>query len=243
MAQLQRVAVSPEQVQNQQILLTPEQQHYLLRVLRLKMGDRFIALDGLGNGWLSQLAAEKTAQILEPVTVDTELPIPVTLIAALPKNGFDEVVRSCTELGVSAIIPLLSDRTILKPSPQKLERWRRIAQEAAEQSERQIVPTLYEPISWPEVIENLSQNSSHSLRLIGVTRQDATPLFSRLQDSTIPNLEIAIGPEGGWTDTEVETALSAGFKPITLGKRILRAVTAPVAAISVIAASLESLNS
>lgn len=243
MAQLQRVAVSPEQVQNQQILLTPEQQHYLLRVLRLKMGDRFIALDGLGNGWLSQLAAEKTAQILEPVTVDTELPIPVTLIAALPKNGFDEVVRSCTELGVSAIIPLLSDRTILKPSPQKLERWRRIAQEAAEQSERQIVPTLYEPISWPEVIENLSQNSSHSLRLIGVTRQDATPLFSRLQDSTIPSLEIAIGPEGGWTDTEVETALSAGFKPITLGKRILRAVTAPVAAISIIAASLESLNS
>lgn len=243
MAQLQRVAVSPLQVQNQQILLTPEQQHYLLRVLRLKMGDRFIAMDGLGNGWLSQLVAEKTAQILEPVTVDTELPIPVTLIAALPKNGFDEVVRSCTELGVSAIIPLLSDRTILKPSPQKLERWRRIAQEAAEQSERQIVPTLYEPISWPEVIENLSQNSSHSLRLIGVTRQDATPLFSCLQNATIPSLEIAIGPEGGWTDTEVETALTAGFKPITLGKRILRAVTAPVTAISIIAASLESLHS
>lgn len=135
MPQLQRIAISPFQLQSGQISLTQQQQHYLGRVLRLREGDRFIAMDGMGKWWLAQLTGEQ-AQVLEPLEVQTELPVSITLMVALPKgNGFDEVVRCCTELGVACIAPVVSDRTLLNPSPQKLERWRRIAAEAAEQSE------------------------------------------------------------------------------------------------------------
>ena len=114
MTQRQRIAIASSQFQQGQILLTPEQQHYLGRVLRLREGDRFIAMDGLGKWWLAQLAGTQ-AQIVEPLVVQTELPGSITLMVALPKgNGCDEVVRCCTELGVAVIAPVVSDRTLLK---------------------------------------------------------------------------------------------------------------------------------
>jgi 16S rRNA (uracil1498-N3)-methyltransferase len=122
LAQLQRLVIALEQRINQQILLTDAQQHYLGRVLRLGNGDRFIAMDGQGSWLLSELEANLTqARIIESLSVQTELPFAVTLMAAMPKSsGFDEVVYQATELGVTAIIPLKSDRTLLNPSPQKL---------------------------------------------------------------------------------------------------------------------------
>jgi 16S rRNA (uracil1498-N3)-methyltransferase len=131
---MQRIAIAPSQIQQGQILLTPQQQHYLGRVLRLRTGERFIAMDGMGQWWVAQLEGDN-AQIVEPMVVDTELKATITLILALPKgNAFDDVVRCCTELGVAIVVPVISDRTLLKPSPQKLDRWQRIAREAAELS-------------------------------------------------------------------------------------------------------------
>ncbi|NJL10277.1 MAG: 16S rRNA (uracil(1498)-N(3))-methyltransferase, partial [Calothrix sp. SM1_7_51] len=148
MSQLQRITVALEQLQENQIFLTQEQKHYLLRVLRLQSGDKFIAMDGQGSGWVTQLAGQE-ANILESLELKTELPVAITLITALPKgNGFDDVVRACTEIGVTCIAPVTSDRTLLNPSSQKLERWQRIAKEAAEQSERAIVPTILSPVTF-----------------------------------------------------------------------------------------------
>lgn len=242
MAQLQRIAIAPEQLQQGQILLTPQQQHYLGRVLRLSDGSRFIAIDGKGKWWLAQLEKSQ-AQVLEPLEVQTELPVSITLIVALPKgNGFDEVVRCCTELGVSVIAPVVSDRTLLNPSPQKLERWRRIAQEAAEQSERSIVPTILEPVSF---ITSLSTVTNQ--RYICEARGDEPHLLDCLDDKELltndtGQITIAIGPEGGWTEKEVECASAAGFQRVSLGSRILRAVTAPIVALSIVAAFLESTS-
>ncbi|BAY42879.1 hypothetical protein SAMD00079811_04570 [Scytonema sp. HK-05] len=88
-------------------------------------------MDGKGKWWLAQLQGE-TAQVLEPLTVETELAVSITLMVALPKgNGFDDIVRCCTELGVTVIAPVVSDRTLLNPSPQKLERWLYISQVVA----------------------------------------------------------------------------------------------------------------
>jgi 16S rRNA (uracil1498-N3)-methyltransferase len=248
MSQLQRIAIAPSQFQQGQILLTKEQQHYLGRVLRLREGDRFIAMDGKGKWWLAQLAGEQ-AQILEALLVETELPISITLMIALPKgNGFDEVVRCCTELGVTCIAPVLSDRTLLDPSPQKLERWRRIAAEAAEQSERSFVPTILEPVTFniglSLVIGHLS--FANSQQYICEARGEFPHLKDCLQhkgqmtnDIGQEGIVIATGPEGGWTTQEIENAKSAGFQPVSLGRRILRAVTAPVVALSLITASCE----
>lgn len=238
LSQLQRLVIEPTQLRDGQIILSEEQQHYLNRVLRLRQGDRFVAMNGRGQWWLTQLMAE-SAQILEPILVETELPISITLMVALPKgNGFDEVVRYSTELGVTCLVPVLSERTLLNPSPQKLERWRRIAQESAEQSERQIVPSILEPVSFASY---LSAEMPDSHRYICVARGEAPHLGNTInQLSTSSSIIIATGPEGGWTSAEVEQAISAEFKPVSLGRRILRAVTAPIVALSLVSAEWES---
>ena len=234
MSQLQRITIHPQQVQANQLLLTPQQQHYLLRVLRLRDGDKFIVMDGMGKWWLARLQGEQ-GEVLEPLEVKTELPVAITLMMALPKgNGFDEIVRCCTELGVTSIAPILSDRTLLNPSPQKLERWQRIASEAAEQSERAVVPTILQPVAFNTVIKETT--ATH--RYICEARGDY-PHLQQVINKTANEIIIAIGPEGGWTNQELEIAIASGFQPISLGRRILRAVTAPIVAISLIAAYFE----
>ena len=259
---LQRLVIAPHQLYGRQISLTTEQEHYLCRVLRLRAGDRFMAMDGQGKTWLAQLikseAAEFQAETLEEVICQTELPIAVTLVAALPKgNGFDEVVRQSTELGVSWIVPVISDRTLLNPSPKKWERWQRIAHEAAEQSERQCVPVIMEPTTFALHLQQVApgrqpEAAQPTKKYLCVTRKDSPPLLdvllpptpnpgSLIADhsiSTAPIL-IAIGPEGGWTDTEIEQAIAVGYQPVSLGARILRSVTAPLVTLSLIAAVLE----
>jgi 16S rRNA (uracil1498-N3)-methyltransferase len=256
MAQLQRLALAPSLVHNQHIHLTAEQQHYLCRVLRLREGDRFIAIDSQGQWWLAclHLAAGRPAgaEILEPVPAQTELPVGVTLIAALPKgNGFDEVVRQATELGVTCIAPVLSERTLLAPGTQKIERWRRIAREAAEQSERQRVPAILAPVPFPDALREQAATdvstlyicvarpeSPHLLDCLS-EQQSLSQVLPRNDSNPTPNIVIATGPEGGWTPAEVERAIAAGFQPVSLGRRILRAVTAPVVALSLVAAARE----
>ena len=275
MAQLQRLAIAPSQLQARQIILTAQQQHYLYRVLRLREGDRFLAMDGWGHCWLAELAAvDAVAVIQEEVFIKSELNVDVTLMAALPKgNSFDDVVRQAVEVGVHCILPVVSDRTLLKPSSQKIERWRRIAAEAAEQSERQIVPVILEPVSFAVGVENCDRKYKY----ICVARGDSQHLLDCLLENKIekeelpitnyqspitnyqlpitnhqspipnyqlpitnyPSIVIATGPEGGWTEKEVKSAIEFGFQPVSLGSRILRAVTAPIVALSIIAGVLD----
>ena len=240
MSQLQRLVIAPTQCKNGKICLTPQQQHYLERVLRLQTGDRFVAMNGRGNSWLCTLEDTLTATIGEPIFGQAELPVDVVLMAALPKgNGFDEIVRCCTELGVNCIVPVISDRTLLKPSSQKLARWRRIATEAAEQSEREIVPIIDEPISLSKSL----QTATSACRYLCVARSNAPHLLDCHSNREIVDSQIAIatGPEGGWTPGEVKEAIACGFQPVSLGRRILRSVTAPIVALSLVAAILDSI--
>ncbi|MEG3972548.1 16S rRNA (uracil(1498)-N(3))-methyltransferase [Microcoleus sp. T2B6] len=282
MPQLQRLAITVAQICDRKIDLTREQQHYLNRVLRLQAGDRFIAMDGRGHWWLAVLEAQETglfASITEEIAVNRELPVEVTLMAALPKgNGFDEVVRQATELGVASIVPVTSDRTLLKPSAQKVDRWRRIAAEAAEQSERQFVPTILEPVSfelavkdcgqkyrficvargenrhlWDCLLGNLEPPQPPLLRgeqefdppqpplIRGEQEFDPPqpPLLRGEQEGEELSIVIAVGPEGGWTEGEVKRAIGWGFEAVSLGSRILRAVTAPIVALSLVGAAFE----
>lgn len=240
MAQLQRIAVSPNQLQNNRIALTKEQHHYLARVLRLNNGDKFIAIDGTEKWWLSKLQDEY-GEVIEALEVKTELPVSIALLMALPKgSGFDDIVRVCTELGVEKIVPVISTRTILNPSSQKLERWRRIAAEAAEQSERSFVPIIYEPISLKAGLclfeaehKYICEGRGDYPHLLNCWRQ-------RVASQNQITVVVAIGPEGGWSQEELEVAVTEGFQGVSLGRRILRAVTAPVVALSILAAELES---
>lgn len=222
---------------NQKISLNPKQQHYLRRVLRLNDGDHFVAMNGQGQSYLAQLTGN-SAQILDIFKELTELPIPVTLIVSLPKgNGFNEIVRCCTELGVTTLIPTISKRTLLNPSSHKIERWRKIATEAAEQSERQIVPTIIDPIPFNKILINVNKNSID--HYICVPRRGAKHLLSYLSNSPQKSIVIATGCEGGWTHEEVRNAVTAGFEPVTLGRRIFRSITAPIVALSLVTSVIE----
>ncbi|MEA5447662.1 16S rRNA (uracil(1498)-N(3))-methyltransferase [Leptolyngbya sp. CCNP1308] len=228
--------VEPDQVVDDQLCLTSTQQHYLYRVLRLGAGQQFVALDGQGQQWLATLTAQPD------VAAIALLPAPasatqasITLAIALPKgSGFDDVVRQTTELGVSTLQPVISDRTLHQPNPKKIERWQRIAAEATEQSERLLLPKILAPVPWRDYLKGPIEGN----RWICVARGEAPHLLAVAQatDRTIPAV-VAIGPEGGWTEAEVEGAIAAGFQPVSLGPHILRAVTAPLAALTLVTAA------
>lgn len=234
---LSRLVFSPTQQQEDFIHLSIEQQHYLKRVLRLGERDRVILMDGQGNSWLAELNGTK-AQLLELIDLKTELSVNISLITALPKgNGYEQIIRCGTELGVNCFIPVFSDRTILKPSNHKLERWRKIVTEAAEQSERQIVPQIITPVAFGDALSSFIPSNSD--RFICVARGTTVSLMTCLQNSNQHNIVIATGTEGGWTETEITNAIKHNFQPVSLGKLILRAITAPITALSLVTAILE----
>jgi 16S rRNA (uracil1498-N3)-methyltransferase len=219
--------------------LTAEQRHYLHRVLRLKPGDRFLALDGKGQLWEAVLQADDAQATLKNLSQGRDAPASpqpkLTLVACIPKQGFDEVVRQVTELGIDEIVPILSERTLPRPSDHKLLRWQRIATEAGEQCERLTVPTIREPLTWSTWLAQESQDS----QLICVTRKSAPPLLSICLSPSLTAVAVAIGPEGGWTESEVAAAIACGYQPVTLGTNILRAVTAAVTAVGILQAGFE----
>jgi 16S rRNA (uracil1498-N3)-methyltransferase len=246
LARLQRLKISPEQCSDDLVHLTAEQQHYLSRVLRLNVGDRFIALLH-SNWWLAELQPNQTARLLETLEIQTELQQPIVLCAALMKGqGFEEVVRAATELGASQIVPLLSHRTVVNPSDQKLERWRRIAAEAAEQCCRQVVPQVLAPMPFEAAIVPsspllASDNASAPFsRFLCVTHSDAPNLLDALASLPKLGILIMIGPEGGWTSTEQDLAIAQGFMPVSLGQRVLRSITASIAVVSVLSVYLSA---
>lgn len=233
-----RIVIDSEQIQGLQIKLLPPQNHYLRRVVRLNSGQNFVAMDGKGNSWHTRLT-NTGAEIITALSENRELPIAVTLIVGLPKgNAFEDVIRCTTELGVNQILPVLGDRTLLKPSANKLQRWRKIAREATEQCERQIIPYIADPLPFFSAITAI--NKLNCPCYLAVARNQPLSLFSRLENDMSDNLcgqiVIGTGSEGGWTTKEVETAIAYNFQPVSLGKRILRAVTAPIMAMSLVSA-------
>ena len=256
---LQRVTLQAHQVTpalqiNSAIALTAEQRNYLHNALRLNVGAEFIALDGKGIWWLAKLGENAdTAEIIAKIENDTELAAKVILGIAMPKgNNIESVIRQTTELGIRQIVPLYSDRTIIKSGTelgnQKRDRWQRIAEEAAELSIRTYIPEVNAPQTLTTWLSDLS--TSPILKYICVTTPDAPHLLTSLQNANPQNanlqnannlpIAIATGCEGGWTVREEEMAIAAGFIPVSLGDRVLSAVTAPVVALAVVGAFLDT---
>jgi 16S rRNA (uracil1498-N3)-methyltransferase len=255
---LQRIAIDPCQIHESYITLTPAQHHYLTRVLRLQAGAQFEVIDGSGKLYVAEIDCHAdrlrqrdrsqptaTARIITTIAdgieplASPQLSPALTLICALPKgNNFDDIVRACTELGVTTILPAISDRTLLDPSPQKLQRWRKIAQEAAEQSERLTIPTIAAPQSLQTIFSQLPIDST---KYLCEARGDRPHLLKCLQSmiSTPSQITIAIGPEGGWTSGELDLAIEYDFQLVSLGRQVLRTITAPIVALSLITAAID----
>jgi 16S rRNA (uracil1498-N3)-methyltransferase len=205
---------------------------HLAEVLRARVGDKLTVFDGKG------LEATALVTVVDGVSVglrieetkaaSKETPQPITLYLALLKGDhMGEVVRAATELGAAVIVPTLTQHCVVRElGENKLERLRRIATEAAKQCERNVIPEV-RPVLPLKLIPTLEQG------LVAQPRVSA-----KAHDLYNPDLPCSIltGPEGGLSDSEVELLEAKGFKPVTLGPRILRAETAPVALLSLLTA-------
>jgi len=164
--------------------------------------------------------------------------------AILKGERMDWAIQKVTELGVAAIIPLVSEQTVVRPKQARVnaqqERWQRIAIEAAQQSERWDVPTIGAPCT---AMEFFSTPALATLKFILSERGTGQSLGSvPLPASPAQTIALAIGPEGGWRDEELTQADTNGFLPVTLGTRILRAETAALAAVSILQTRLGELG-
>lgn len=217
------------------ITLRGEEAHHCIKVLRKAIGSRFYAVDGKGNEYLVELTQARKdsvdCSIIESKTRPTELPFNITLAQALiKKDHFDLVVEKCTELGVRAIVPLETSRSLVEPGKNKIERWQKILLSAMKQSRRSVLPQLTDRLSFKEVVEKINV---YDLKILFHEKSNL-PVFDFVK--TLPHrpeqILILIGPEGGFTDSEVAMAVEHGFISLSLGHRRLRSETAAICGVS-----------
>jgi 16S rRNA (uracil1498-N3)-methyltransferase len=209
--------------------------HQAGHVLRLRPGDRVILLDGAGREAEVVLTTFSRKQVGGEVLACRPAPPPpqphLTLYQAVLKGEhFAWVLQKATELGVAAIVPVVTERTVV-PFEEAAERtkharWERIVREAAEQSRRGTLPILHPPLRWPDACRRMAAAEAALLPWEEAT----TPLPAALALArTALHVALAVGPEGGLSPAEIVVAQAAGLTPVSLGPRILRAETAALA--------------
>ncbi len=242
MTRLKRLIINPQTRQADRVDLNPEQYHYLHHVLRLGPGDEFLALDGQGQAWIATLIPDtQQAQLLNSVVWESELGVNISLVIAVLKHqALDQVIHQATELGVTDIYPILTTRSLPAPSEQKLHRWQKIAQEATEQSQRLCVPQIHPPQAWSALIAEIPPPDQKFFLSLEPDAMPLAPLVRNLNPtSKTEDLWLAIGPEGGWTAAEIQLATDFDWQPVSLGQRTLRAMTAAIVGLGIMATSLE----
>ena len=224
-------------------LSLPEGAARHVQVLRLQPGDALTLFDGRGGQWLAEVLAMGrkvvSARVLGHQPVDCELARPVTLALGMPANErMDSLVEKATELGVARIVPLVCERSVLRLAGERAERkaahWQAIAVAACEQSGRNRVPVVAAPLALKDWLAQHAAEAAPGLRGVLSFGADARPLRALLgaaEDGALP-LTLLSGPEGGLSEAEAALVQAQGFLPITLGARILRADTAPLAALA-----------
>ena len=197
---------------------------------------------GISDGGSGETAEVRFNLIAE---VGSEPAMPVTLVISIFKfDHMEWAIEKATELGVAAIVPVIARRTekhLALAATKRVERWRRIAHEAAQQSRRSDVPAIHDPLKLSDHVKAAS-----NLKRIVLAEQERTATLRGALEEAIgaagaemPDLEIAIGPEGGWAPDEEALFDANGWQAVSLGPRILRAETAAIAALAVVASMLE----
>lgn len=238
-------------IESEGLVLKGSEAHHCHDVLRLVEGSRVIVFDGEGHEHLCKIqqAASKQVRLVELQKQNTPpLPFRVTLAQAIPKGKtMDVIMQKATELGVHRVIPVLSERTVVKideeDSAKKTERWREIVVDAAKQSGNNWMPS----VEAVQSVRQLAREVRHfDLALIGSLQPESKFLKSYLDDfasekKRLPaSILVAIGPEGDYTPAELSLLQGVGCMPITLGQIVLRSDTAAICALSTLAYELQT---
>jgi len=247
---MQRYFVAPAQISGHTAALEGDDARHLAQVMRAKPGDKFIVCDGSGREALAKVVTvdkdKVHAEIVEERLAESEMAWRVTVAQSLPKGDkLETVIQKGTEAGAAAFLPFLSQRTVVQYDERKeakrVDRWRKIAKEAAEQSHRGVVPEVTSVSSWKSLIGRFAEYDLVLLcyeeegRAGNGLRRVLTEFAAKQAEGGKPRILIVVGPEGGFDEREAEAAAAAGAIPIGLGKRILRTETAALYALACIA--------
>jgi 16S rRNA (uracil1498-N3)-methyltransferase len=241
-----RFFILESDITHERVTLSSAQAHQIRSVLKLRAGDKIIVLDNTGFEYevaLEKLAKDKAiGKILQKRVATSEPRLQITLYQSLLARGkFEHVLQKCTEVGVVCFVPVITQRTIVRDASitsQKLSRWRRIIQEAAEQSYRGRIPQLRNAAHFETIATELEK---YDLALIFSPQgQPLRDVFSKI-DPAPTNIGLLIGPEGGFTEAEVGAAYGLGAKAVGLGPRILRTETAAVVTSALILYELDKM--
>ncbi len=240
---MHRFFVSPDLLRSSTVHLAGTPYEQIRRVLRMQVGDEIVLFDGSGYEYRVRLVEFCKGQVRGEIT-------DMRLVAGEPKNRVDLymsllnkadklewALQKCTELGAARFVPVAAARSVTSTS--RPERWRRIIQEAAEQSGRGRLPALGEVMALPEALAQAA--NGHTIVLMPEVGGEDSPAEVLAQLGHASNLAVFIGPEGGFTEEEQSAARACGAHLVSLGPRILRAETAAVAALTLVMERLGEL--
>ena len=236
------IFVDPAQMKGDLLYVTGKDVNHIKNVMRLKQGDEISVRTGQDDreyryGIEEFTDSEVVCRLRFVKEADVELPVKVYIFQGLPKaDKMELIIQKAVELGAAEIIPVQMRRCVVKldgaKKGKKTQRWQAIAESAAKQSRRAVVPLVREPMTMEEAVRFAEQNTD--VRLLPYELQEADGSTREVMDKIRAGsaVSIFIGPEGGFDPAEVELAREAGVVPISLGKRILRTETAALVALS-----------
>ena len=244
---MQHFFVDASQVSEETIRIEGTDVNHMKNVLRMRIGEEVTVSDGQGKEYLCQVRDFEEEQvqlkIVETKASDVELPSKIYLFQGLPKQEKMElIVQKCVELGIYAVVPVSMKRCVVKlddkKAASKLTRWQGIAEAAAKQSKRGIIPQITKVMTFAQALE---YSSTAQVRLVPYELAEGMDRTREIIEQIQPGQDIAvfIGPEGGFDEAEIGKAIEAGMQPITLGKRILRTETAGMTVLSILMYHLE----
>jgi 16S rRNA (uracil1498-N3)-methyltransferase len=239
-----RVFVPAQLLGDERVTLDRAASRHLVKVLRLQAGAEVSIFDGCGTEIQGRIVRASAAGVELALGQRHSMPLPpttITLLQSVPRGDrMDIIVQKTTELGVNRIVPVTSARGMVKPPPGKGRRWRAIAQEAARQSGRADVPEVADPLTLELALAGAA--AAGGTRLLLWEEERDPPLRQVLAQVPLVSVTLLVGPEGGFSETEVESARVQGFRAAGLGPRILRVETAALVAVALTQAAIGGLD-
>jgi 16S rRNA (uracil1498-N3)-methyltransferase len=232
-----------DEVQGDRAMLLGDHAAHLVRVLRARVGQKFdISTNGeLRLGTVTEIEPDRVVFALGEELEAATLPEITMLLSVFKFDRMEWAIEKCTELGISAIVPVISRRVdshLASSAIKRMERWRRIAAQASEQSRRVSPPEIHEPMKLREAIARasvaISGNAPKALCLVLAESEQELALARALESWNGGAIEIAVGPEGGWTEEECVSFANGGWIAASLGPTILRAETAAITAAAIV---------
>ena len=230
------------------VIISGQDAHHITNVLRMKIGDEIYVSDESGRGVVCCISGIVDDGVIADIVreeEDRELPVDIILYQSLPKGDKMEfIIQKCTELGVRRIVPVESSRCVVKldskSADKKVDRWQKLARSASEQSQRNAIMEVSPVMSWKEALKEAAEGSERAV--ICFEHESGTETLKSLLEASesLKSISIFVGPEGGYSDEEVEQAAAAGITPISLGRRILRTETAGMALAAAIILTIEA---